>query len=80
MHKFLACICKSQDFAQGQKNFARSHDHTTARFRNSAKNQIQVLDILERLVKILLLIKLFTGHLDNTVHYYVCFNRTKNFV
>ena len=35
MHKFLACACKSQDFAQGQKNFARSHDHTTARFRNS---------------------------------------------
>ena len=35
-HKFLACACKSQDFAQGQKNFARSHDRTTARFRNSA--------------------------------------------
>ena len=34
-HKFLACACKSQDFAQGQKDFARSHDRTTARFRNS---------------------------------------------
>ena len=35
MHKFLACACKSQDFTQGQKNFARSHDRMTARFRNS---------------------------------------------
>ena len=28
MHKFLACACKSQDFAQGQKFFERSHDRT----------------------------------------------------
>ena len=36
MHKFLVCTPKSQDFAQSQKNFARSHDRMTARFRNSA--------------------------------------------
>ena len=36
MHKFLVCACKSQDYAQSQKFFARSHDRTTARFRNSA--------------------------------------------
>ena len=35
MHKFLVCACKSQDFAQSQKFFARSHNRTTARFRNS---------------------------------------------
>ena len=28
MPKFLACACKSQDFAQSQKFFARSHDRT----------------------------------------------------
>ena len=38
MHKFLACSCKSQDFAQGQKNFARSHNRTTARFKNSVRH------------------------------------------
>ena len=36
MHKFLAFACKSQDFAQSQKNFARSHDRETVTFRNSA--------------------------------------------
>ena len=36
IYKFLVCACKSQDFAQSQKNFARSHDHETVTFRNSA--------------------------------------------
>ena len=36
MHKFLVFACKSQDFAQIQKNFARSHDRMTVTFRNSA--------------------------------------------
>ena len=36
MHIFLVCAGKSQDIAQNQKNFARSHDRMTARFRNSA--------------------------------------------
>ena len=35
MHKFLVFACKSQDFAQIQKNFARSHDRVTVTFRNS---------------------------------------------
>ena len=35
MHKFLVCACKSQDFAQSQKFFARSHDRETVTFRNS---------------------------------------------
>ena len=39
MHIFLVCACKSQDFAQSQKKFARSHDRMTARFRNSANRQ-----------------------------------------
>ena len=47
-HKFLACACKSQDFAQGQTNFARSHDRTTARFRNSVV-QLLVGIIFKRL-------------------------------
>ena len=34
IHKFLDCACKSQDFVQSQKNFARSHDHETVTFRN----------------------------------------------
>ena len=38
MHKFLVCTCKSQDFAQSQKNFARSHDRMTVTFRNSVYN------------------------------------------
>ena len=35
MHNFLVCACKSQDFVQSQNFFARSHDRTTARLRNS---------------------------------------------
>ena len=27
IHKFLVSAGKSEDFAQSQKNFARSHDH-----------------------------------------------------
>ena len=42
MHKFLACACKSQDFAQIQKNFARSHDCMTVTFRNSDADQVEV--------------------------------------
>ena len=37
MHKFLARTCKSQDIAQSQTNFARSHDRETVTFGNSAK-------------------------------------------
>ena len=29
MHKFVVCTCKSQDFAQSQKTFERSHDRMT---------------------------------------------------
>ena len=35
MHKFLVFACKSQDFAQIQKHFARSHDRVTVTFRSS---------------------------------------------
>ena len=35
MHQFLVCAYKSQDFAQSQKNCARSHDRETVTFRNS---------------------------------------------
>ena len=34
MHKFIVCACKSQDFAQSKKNFARSHNRETMTFRN----------------------------------------------
>ena len=34
MHKLLVCACNSQDFEQGQKKFARSHDHVTVTFEN----------------------------------------------
>ena len=36
MHKFWVCAYKSQDFAQGQENFARSNYRETVTFRNSA--------------------------------------------
>ena len=35
MHKFLVCAYKSQDIAQSEENFARSHDRETVTFRNS---------------------------------------------
>ena len=35
MHRFWVCTYKSQDFAQSQTNFARSHDRETVTFRNS---------------------------------------------
>ena len=35
MHNFLVCACKSQDFTQSQKNFARSYDRETVTFKNS---------------------------------------------
>ena len=35
MNNFVVCACKSQDFAQSQKNVARSHDRETVTFRNS---------------------------------------------
>ena len=35
MHKLSGCVCISQDFAQSQKFFARSHDRETVTFRNS---------------------------------------------
>ena len=34
-HNFVVNSCKSQDFAQSQKYFARLHDHGTVTFRNS---------------------------------------------
>ena len=36
MHIFLVSAYNSQDFAQSQENFARSHDGETVTFRNSA--------------------------------------------
>ena len=36
--KNLVYACKSQDFAQSQKIFARSHDRETVTFRNSASS------------------------------------------
>ena len=35
MNNFLVCPCKSQDFAQSQKNCAQLHAHETVTFRNS---------------------------------------------
>ena len=35
MHDFAICACISQDFAQSQKIFARSHDRMTVTFKNS---------------------------------------------
>ena len=35
MHTFLVGACKSQIFAQRQKNCARSHDREIVTFRNS---------------------------------------------
>ena len=46
MHKFLASACKYQYFAQSQKKFARSHDRTTARFKNSGKKWARVLVLI----------------------------------
>ena len=34
IHNFLVCAYNSQDFAQIQENFARSHDRATVTFRN----------------------------------------------
>ena len=42
MHKFLACACNSQDFAQGQKKFALSHAHVIVTFRNSGSMWIKI--------------------------------------
>ena len=36
MQKNLVCVYKSQDFAQSQEKCARSHNHETVKFRNSA--------------------------------------------
>ena len=38
MHNFFGCACKSQDFAQSQKNCARLHNCVTVTFRNSKLN------------------------------------------
>ena len=35
MQKKIVCKYNSQDFAQTQRNFARSHDRETVTFRNS---------------------------------------------
>ena len=35
MHNFFVCAYKSQDFAQSQNIFARSHNPKTVTFRNS---------------------------------------------
>ena len=43
VHTFLVCACISQDFAQSQKIFARSHDSETVTFRNSGKRITQLL-------------------------------------
>ena len=38
-NKFSVCARKSQDFAQSQKYFVRSHDRETVTFRNSVNSQ-----------------------------------------
>ena len=40
MHNFLACVCKSQDFALSQKFFVGLHDCVTATFRNSGSGLV----------------------------------------
>ena len=35
IHTFLLCAYKSQNVAQSQENFARSHNRATVIFRNS---------------------------------------------
>ena len=37
MHQFLLRAYNSQDFAQSQENFARSHDREIVTFRNSVR-------------------------------------------
>ena len=41
-HTFLVFACISQDFAQIQKKFARSHDRETVTFRNSVKKSSEM--------------------------------------
>ena len=41
MHNFLVRACKSQDFAQSQQSFARSHDRETVTFRNSEETMTE---------------------------------------
>ena len=38
IHIFLVYSYKSQDFAQSNRNFARSHDRMTVTFRNSVQH------------------------------------------
>ena len=40
---FLVWVYTSQDFAQTQQNFARSHDRVTVTFRNSATKKADAL-------------------------------------
>ena len=40
MLKKIVCAWKSQDFAQSQKFFARSHDRETVTFRNSDQSPL----------------------------------------
>ena len=40
IHIFLVYAYKSQDFAQSNRNFARSHDRMTVTFRNSVENNL----------------------------------------
>ena len=51
LHKLSVCAYKSQDFAQRQKNFARSHDHATVTFRNSECIVIAIIFINKYIVK-----------------------------
>ena len=50
MHKFLVCACKSQDFAQSQKNCARSRNRVTVTFRNSKEKRFLTTTILRPLL------------------------------
>ena len=43
MYSFLVCACKSEDFAQSQQNFARSHDRETVTFRNSGAGILNLI-------------------------------------
>ena len=45
MQKFLVSAYKSQDFAQSQENFARSHDRVTVTFRNSGDDKMYLRNL-----------------------------------
>ena len=57
---FIVWVYTSQDFAQTQQNFARSHDRVTVTFRNSGV--VSILSALNDEVIMLLVLKLSGEH------------------